>query len=121
MIQRGRRYLHRHRAGGQNDVFRIKGLLAAVMVGHLHLSGGVHPPGAGDALHLVGVEQAAHALGEFLHHLVLALEHGGHINARLADTDAVVGEVLARLQELVGTVQQGFGGDAAHIQAGAAV
>src|SRR3990167_8231693 len=69
---------------------------------------------------LVLLEQVQDAIVVLLHNLVLAAHHLGHVHRHLAGADAVLGEVLVGVLEMLGRLQQRLGGDAAHVRAGAA-
>ena len=55
-----------------------------------------------------------------LHDLVLALEHLREVELQALHLDAVLGEVVAGLLEVLGGLQQRLGRDAADVGAGAA-
>jgi len=78
------------------------------------------PRGALDPLDLVLLEEIGHAVGEPLHHAVLALVQRGHVDLRLGHLDAVVLGLVADLLEQLGAVQQRLAGDAPDAHAGAA-
>jgi len=54
------------------------------------------------------------------HDAVLAGDHLGHVHRHLAGADAVVGEVVVSVLEVLGRLQQRLGRDAADVGAGAA-
>ena len=75
--------------------------------------------GTDNAFDLVLLEQEFDALGELAHHLGLLCHHGGQIEFDLG-FDAQLGEIgFGFVQPLAG-MQQGLGGNAADIEAGAA-
>ena len=51
---------------------------------------------------------------------IFALDHLGGVKLHIAHSDAVFGKVMLRSMEMLGRLQQSFGRDAAHVQAGAA-
>ncbi len=69
---------------------------------------------------LVLLEEVQDAVVVLLHHAVLAGDHLGHVHAHVLDLDAMVGEVVVGLVEMLGRLQQRLGGNAAHVGAGAA-
>jgi len=106
-------------AGGHDDLLGFHHFLT-----HLDLPTGAalaHEAAVAVELgHLVFLEQALDAGGQLGHHLILAGHHGGHVNTGLADFDALTGEAVGRFLKQVGSMQQGLGGNAAHVQAGTA-
>ena len=72
-----------------------------------------------DHVDLVLLHQEVDALGVLGDDLVLAVEDQREIQARIFAMDAVFDGVLEMLPN-VGRVQEGFGGNAAHMQAAAA-
>ena len=73
-----------------------------------------------DDLDLVAVQQLAHIVGQFLHHLVLAGHHGGQVQGHLAGLDAVVGQMVLGQVKVLAGIQQRLAGDAPHVEAHAA-
>jgi hypothetical protein len=69
---------------------------------------------------LVLLEQPLDAAGQLLDDAVLAREHPGHIDRRVADADALIGKAVAGFLEEVRGVQQRLGRNATNVQAGAA-
>ena len=63
----------RFRAGGDDDVLRFERLRAAGLGLHLHLAAALQRGVAGDALHLVSLQQHLDALGVLVDDLVLAI------------------------------------------------
>ena len=70
--------------------------------------------------HLVLLEQVQDAVVVLFDHGVLAAEHLGHVDAQIRQPDAVVGEAVARMLEMLARLQQCFRRDAADVGAGAA-
>ncbi len=104
----------RHGAGGEQDVAALDALTVDIDGG-----GGGEPALALDVGDLAGGDQTLQALVQTGDHLVLVLVHARHVDALEGRLDA---ELLA-LAGLVGDlarVEQGLGGDAAVVQAGAA-
>src|SRR5574343_613396 len=69
---------------------------------------------------LVLLQQHLDAAGQLIHDAILACLHGRHVDGCLADLDALRFEAVIGFLKQVRGVQQGFGRDAAHVQAGAA-
>src|SRR5690606_19329513 len=120
VIERRRRNVYRHRAGGNDDVVRSEGLLAAVVRSYFDLFIFQHLAAAGNAGDLVGLEQAGNAACQLLHNLRLARDHRGHIDFNLAHLDAVHVKVVRCFEELVRGIEQCLRRNAADVQAGAA-
>ena len=68
---------------------------------------------------LVLLQQVADATAELLRHAAAALDHGGHVEARVVGREAEARRVPHQLQHL-GRAQQRLGRDAAPVQADAA-
>ena len=75
--------------------------------------------GAGKGRDLVFLEQIVDAIDIALDALVLVGLHGSQIELWLCHLDAHFGQTVGGFMKLFRRVQQGFGGDAADIQAGA--
>lgn len=104
----------RHGAGRQQDVAALDALAVDVDGG-----GGGEPPLTLDVVHLAGCDQTLESLVQARDHAVLVLVDGRYVDALEGGLDA---ELLA-LAGLVGDlarVEQGLGGDASSVQAGAA-
>ncbi len=69
---------------------------------------------------LVLAQQESHALDVAVDRLVLETEHGGQIERGCADLDAHAGEGMPGLVEPLRRMQQGLGGNAPDVEAGAA-
>ena len=109
------------RAGGDDDVLGLERLLGAVLGRHLDLARRRRcVAGADEGVDLVLLEQEADAVDVGVDRVVLVLHHRGEIELRRADLDAEGGEVVARLVEQLGGMQQRLGRDAADVEAGAA-
>ena len=109
------------RARGDDDVLRLQELVAAVLGQHLDAAGAGEPRGAAIGVDAVLLEQELDALGVAVDAVLLEGHHLREVELGRADHHAHVGEVLARLLERLGGVQQGLRGDAADVEAGAAV
>ena len=114
--------VHRHAgergrfaAGGDNDVFR--GMHGPI---DIHLPAGDDAAGAFEPGDLVLTEQEFDAFDVGADNLPLAGLHAGKVQCDPGHHDAVIGEGVGRLIEILRRVQQRLGGDAAHVQAGAA-
>jgi hypothetical protein len=77
--------------------------------------------GAGEGVDLVLLEQELDALGVALDALLLEGQHLLEVEAGRADADAEIGEMVPRILEHVGGVQERLRGNAADVQAGAAM
>ena len=66
------------------------------------------------------MEQEFHAAGEFGNDGVFARNHFRRIEFNVADGNAVFGKIMLRGVEMFARLQQGFGRNAADVQAGAA-
>ena len=69
---------------------------------------------------LVLLEQVEDAIVVLLDHLVLAAEHLRHIDAQVVQADAVIGESVPGVLEVLAGLQQRLARDAADVGAGAA-
>lgn len=104
----------RHGAGRQQDVAALDALAV-----HIDGGGGGELALTLDVVHLAGCDQTLESLVQARDHAVLVLVDGGYVDALEGGLDA---ELLA-LAGLVGDlarVEQGLGGDATSVQAGAA-
>ena len=113
--------VHRHGADGEDDGFCRLGLADAA------ISGGDGDGFAGEELSAslqpvdaVRFEELGDAAGELFDDVVFADNHRGHIEGGGAGADAVCGAVVLDFFVEGGAFQQGFGRDAADVQAGAA-
>src|SRR5581483_1116146 len=106
------------RAGGDDDLLRRKTGRAA---GTGHVEGGAvdEAGGAGELFHAIGGEQRADAAAQLLNDLVLVADHGGVVGGGALDGDAEGFGVFDAV-ERVGGGDEGLGGDAAPVEAGAA-
>jgi hypothetical protein len=68
-------------------------------------------------LDVVALKQLANIFGKIRHHLVLAGQHGRQIQGNLARLDAVFGKTVFGQVVVFGGIQQGFTGNAAHVEA----
>ena len=99
--QRRRRNLHGHGAGGQNHGAGLQFLDRSVMA----LQG--YPPtrqqlaGSGQAGDAVALEQGGNAVGEPLHHLLLARHHLGDVHRQPAYFQADLAKMIPGLNKLV--------------------
>ena len=113
----------RHRTGGDNHVFGFDDGFFALVV-HFDLVEiavfAFKRTLAVQAGYFVFLEQKGDATGEFGHNRVFALDHFGGIKFHVAHADAVFGKIMLRGVEVFARLQQGFGRDTAHVQAGAA-
>ena len=75
---------------------------------------------AEEAFHFVFLEQEFNAAREFGNNGVFALNHFGCVKVQAACADAVFGKIVLRGMEMFGRLQQGFGRNAAHVQASTA-
>ena len=76
---------------------------------------------AEEGVDLVLLQEKAHAVHIGADRVVLVLHHGGHIELGLADADAERRKVMGGDLEHFRGVQQGLGGDAADVEASAAM
>src|SRR5690606_38898509 len=119
-VEPGERQFDRVRTGSQDHVGALELDLAAVVLpdlDHVALVQGAEAVVRGD---LVGLEQLGDAAGELLNDLVLAADHGRHVDRGVAGGDAVLPEDVPEVPELARAVEQRLGRDAAHAQAGTA-
>ena len=72
-----------------------------------------------DVFHLAALGQFAQVLGQTIDDLVPVVAHPGQVDPRRLEMNAQ-GVALPRVGDELGGVQQRLGGDAAHVQAGAA-
>ena len=74
-----------------------------------------------NAFNFVLLKQKFNPACELVHNRVFALNHFGGIHFQAAcKRDAVFGEIVLRGVKMLGRLQQGFGRNAAHVQASAA-
>jgi hypothetical protein len=76
--------------------------------------------GAGMEGDLVLLEQIQDAVVVLADHFVLAREHPRHVDRKTIDVDAVLGESVAGVLEILGRLQQRLGRNASDIGAGSA-
>jgi len=110
-----------HRASSEDHMLGGNDLFAAIGRRDFDLAILEQPALAADSGDAVGLEQPGDATRELLHDLDLAGNHGWYIDLQFGDLDAVHIEAVCRLGVLVRGIEQGFGGDAAHVETGAAV
>ena len=101
-------------AGGQQDVLALVALAV-----HLDGRGGGEPPLALDVGDLAGLHQALQTLVQLGDDAVLVVVDAVHVDAGQRRLDAELLALAGQVGDLAG-VQQGLGGDAAAVQAGAA-
>ena len=113
--------VHRYGADGEDDGFCCLGLADAAV------SGGDGDGFAGEELsaslqpvNAVCFEELGDAAGELFDDVVFAGNHRGHIEGGSAGADTVCGAVVLDFFVEGGAFQQGFGRDAADVQAGTA-
>ena len=107
-------------AGGDDRVRGLQNLGAAVVLDDLH---GVRVPEASvsvDHGDLVLVHQVLHPGAGLRHDFVLAAAHLLPVDPQPGHLDAVLGEIRLGGVEMLGGVEQRLGGDATHVEAGAA-
>ncbi len=107
-------------AGGDDDVFGAVGLFLAVVRLVADLAAAEQLAEAEQAGDLVALEQHLDAAGVGLAHRVAARLHFLQVQLDLAYADAVHGELVLGAVVQLGRFEQGLGGDAAGIEAGAA-
>mmetsp|Transcript_23392 Transcript_23392/g.46635 ORF Transcript_23392/g.46635 Transcript_23392/m.46635 type:complete len:474 (-) Transcript_23392:95-1516(-) len=120
VVHRGRREGRHLRSRGEQHVLRRQRLRSPRVQRHLHTIRTPQTPLPLEVVHLVFLQQVLDAAGEARHGLGLGVEHRAHVHRHLAaDVNAVLREIVFGVVEVVGALQQRFGGDAAHVQAGA--
>ena len=110
-------------AGGHDDVLAFnRGFCAFVIHFQLpEVAVFAHKgSGAEQAGYFIFLKQEFNPAGELGDDGVFTLDHLGGVKLHITHGDAVFGKVVLRGMEMLGRLQQGFGRDAAHIQAGAA-
>jgi hypothetical protein len=106
-------------AGGHHHLLGLQGLLTGLQFIAAVL--GRHEAAAAvEEADLVLLEQVEDAVVVLLHDEVLARQHLGHVDPGVVGRDAVLGEVVVQVLEVLAGLQQGLGGDATDIGAGAA-
>ena len=108
------------RPSRNDDVFRFQRLSLAVVGLNLDLTRRDDAAGAAKRLDLVLLEQIFDAFDVTLDALLLVFEHRREIDARLADLDAHVAELVAGLLVELGRIEHRLRRDAADVQASAA-
>ena len=119
-LQRRRPDVQRRRTAGQDHVCGSQRLRSAVMPCDTHLRPGQQLTAAAQPVHAVGPEQGLDSARQFLHHPVLAGNHGSDIVRQLAGDNAMPGGTVTNLFIERRTFQQRLGRNAADVQAGAA-
>ena len=94
------------RAGGDDDVPGVDGLLLAALVRDLDRAGQAEAREAVEGRHLVLLHQELDALRILRHDLVLALLHVGEGEPHVGDLHAEVCQILPRLLVVVGRHQK---------------
>ena len=107
-------------AGGDDDLLGLHRLLLAVDEGDLDLAGPEDAAGAVELIDLVLLEQERDAFDIALHASSLKASMAGRSSSGF-DLDAHGGEVVAGFGVGLAGMQQRLGGDAADIEAGAAM
>ena len=108
------------RAGGDDDALGLQPLLVAVVERHAHPAGAEDGGGAVHGVDLVLLEQVGDAVDVAFDALVLERQHLRQIELR-GRLYPHGGEAVPRLLVGFGGMQQGFGGDAADVEAGAPI
>merc|ERR1719201_208918 len=108
------------RADSHENVLGLDGLLAALNQVALNLRGARQLAAGLDVVDAVLLKEVLDAAGELVDGLVLLLQHLGEVELDVVDADAALLHVVHGLVVEVGVVQQRLGGDAAHVEAGAA-
>lgn len=106
-------------ASGNQNVLATDGLLTTVKQVDLDSVGIDEGTGTLDVVNAVLLEQELNTLGETLDGLVLGLEHLGEVELDIADLDTTLLGIVENLVVEVGVVEEGLGGNAADVQAGA--
>ena len=128
-VLRNKRQIHHAAAGGDDAVFKAYGfflagfggffILRAVGERHFDMVRAHKLPFALNHIHLAGFGHAGQAAGELADHFFFISAQHIDIQLGLGVFDAV-GRQMAYFVNHIGIVQQGFGGNTAHIQAHAA-
>ncbi len=108
-------------AGGNDDLARLDDFRLAFIAAHLDLAGPEDAGGAMEGGDLVLLEQELDALGVAVDGVLLVGHQLGKVDLRGRDGDAHAGKAMARLGEKLGGMQKRLGGNAADIEAGAAM
>ena len=119
-LQTGDRRLGIDGAGSHDDGIGGHALLAAVGLGDLKLLFAGELGGAVHLLDLVQLQQTGYAAGQLLADGVLVGDDLGEVDLHTLDLYADILALGPDLLHQLGGVQQALGGDAAHVQAGAA-
>src|SRR5581483_50970 len=120
LVDRRDLQVHRLRAGGDDDVLGGEGVFLAVVRLVTDLAAAEQLAEAEQAGDLVALEQHLDAAGVGLAHRDAAFLHLLQVQLDLAHADAVHGQLVLRLVVQLGGFQQGLGGNAAGVEAGAA-
>ena len=120
LLQTGDRRLSVDRAGGHDDGFCGHALSAAIGLGDLQLLRAGESGGAVHLLDLVQLQKAGHAVGQLLADGVLVGDDLGKVDGYPLHLHTNILALRPDLLHQLSGVQQALGGDAAHVQAGAA-
>ena len=107
--------LHRHGAGGDDDVLGLENLDFARVIGDFDLAGGEDLARALDPVDLVLLEQEGDAFDVRLHRRVLVRHHLRQVERRRADLHTEIGHTMGSMVEDFRGVQQSLGGNAADV------
>ena len=109
------------RTGGNHDVLGFEFLHRAIFSGDGDLAGGHDLAGALERIDLVLLEQEGHAIDIGLHHAVLMPHHLVEVERRCRHFDAEAIHAMGNMGKHFRRMQQSLGGNAANVQAGAAI
>src|SRR5437016_10134079 len=107
-------------ASGNDDRLSLHRLLRAVVSGDLDGVGITQAGVSLQARNPVLLEQADDTLGEAFHHSVFAAHHRRQIQPESVTHDAMMREFATRLGKPFAGIEQGFAGDTADVETGAA-
>src|SRR5690606_35555 len=109
------------RTGGDDDVLRIDALFCAIFSRHDHLPGTGNSPRSAENCDLVLLHKEVEALDVLLDRLAFMREHLFQVELHAIQLNAEILERMLGFRIHFGRMQQGFGRDAAHVYAGAAM